>query len=1152
MTQYGAAIGGRGLYINSRFQFAPEGRLPHFALEYSDTLEWPVLRLLRPAFKDEELYIDRLSFDNYYKAALSRVDADSTDMKEPAIDPDSSVLTLAHSNCNSLRRRCWDGTLRSYLRKVNADILFFTEVKSSFHNLLTFPGVMQMFDDFGFLHRFWNEATLPNAGYSGVAMCSKIRPLNHCFGLGDPSLDCEGRTFTAAFPHFTVVLSYVPCTGMFDQFTEKRKSYNAKMRTHLTAIQRTTDNVIWLGDLNVAHLDNDAYAPDLNLPGTLKWERDDFQKTLTEHNLVDAYKHCHPTESEHHMTYYENKRYSDTGYGLRLDYMLVTPSLLPHVVDTAVIHPYRGSDHLPMSLTLRLPKVVLPYPEDRAVPMIFGRRGYQRDPPDGLTWTSSKPPTELPMQLPKPTRKRKAAKSQLMTIVASVLSLEMVYKLRNLDSQDAIAASSLNSSDESSPSPDSYSSILHPEISTAQRLEELEHSCNSIQPLGHRAVVEDFLLDTCSVSRTQVKQLRRTTAKALNDFVAITAGALDIAEYPTVPDDFNDALTAALYMTQRHTAESYLATNGYSAAHIRQTRTLTNDALNLLLSDLADGLGLPPPPILQPDLIVSSALAATSTQDLTMDDYVSATAGAIEVPYLPLDFTLDGDSASTPFTTLADSGATFSLVSARTLQARWGSSWRDKVRIDKDAPTLKMANGTVQSTSGYVHFNVAYKGTLLHKQKFTILPDLPVPFILGVDFMTITEAQLDFKKDTIYLPNHKLTLDFKSKTIPRILAPLQLQASTGCVIPPLCSKFINSRCSESAMCTATELCTDIPQMYGFVDPYHELNSVSHLQTSKSHTYLRHGATVVMVANNSATDYLHIKTGDIVGTFEPQFEDAFASTYVNLWDTATMGENPCTCEMCVKHSSISVPSEDISSDRHTTTASSTSSSTHSVHVPSSTPAPTSASTLTAAVAPTPVSSLDTSASTLAAAVAPTSVSGLEQLLHMTAAASITTRPTTKVPVRSSKASTSPPNSRLENPDFDPYLEHPAELAIDYLHSLGYTRLDADKLTLEEIMKTLSFFPIDDVKYLDSTADPEVGEQGMTALRRLLIKNMDTFSVNNNSPPIARGVEYNVHFKGDPKLVKPVKMGVRRTSPEDRQIISDHTQEMLSDDNINEMY
>jgi exodeoxyribonuclease III len=401
-----------------------------------------------------------------------------------------------------------DGTLRSYLRKVDADILFFTEVKSSFHNLVTFPVVMQMFDDFGFPYRYWNEATIPHAGYSGVAMCSKIKPKYHSFGLGDPSLDCEGRTLTAAFPHFTVVLSYVPCSGMAEQFTEKRQKYNSQLRTHLATIQRTTENVIWLGDLNVAHLDNDAYTPNLKMPGTLQWEKDAFQKTLTENNLVDVYKLMHPDDTTNHLTYFENQEYFDKKYGLRLDYMLVTPSLVPYIVDTTVLHPYRGSDHLPMSLTLQLPKIVMPYREDQAVPMIFSRRGFQQKPPNGTTWTSVKPDTTTPQKLP--TQKKKntplssATNSKLMHIVATMLSMEMIAKLRNADSPDTVSASSVLLPGADPPDSYAYSSVLNPDVSSAERLQDLEDSCETIPPLGHRAVVEDFLLDTCNVPYARV------------------------------------------------------------------------------------------------------------------------------------------------------------------------------------------------------------------------------------------------------------------------------------------------------------------------------------------------------------------------------------------------------------------------------------------------------------------------------------------------------------------------------------------------------------------------------------------------------------------------------------------------------------------------
>jgi hypothetical protein len=103
--------------------------------------------------KGEELYLDRAAFDKYYTAALEREDNVDSQPDTRSSGSDTSRTTLAHSNCISIRRRCMDGTLRSYLRKANADMLYSTEIKSSFHNLLTFPVLPQMFDDFGYLYR---------------------------------------------------------------------------------------------------------------------------------------------------------------------------------------------------------------------------------------------------------------------------------------------------------------------------------------------------------------------------------------------------------------------------------------------------------------------------------------------------------------------------------------------------------------------------------------------------------------------------------------------------------------------------------------------------------------------------------------------------------------------------------------------------------------------------------------------------------------------------------------------------------------------------------------------------------------------------------------------------------------------------------------
>jgi hypothetical protein len=174
-------------------------------------------------------------------------------------------------------------------------------------------------------------------------------------------------------------------------------------------------------------------------------------------------------------------------------------------------------------------------------------------------------------------------------------------------------------------------------------------------------------------------------------------------------------LGAALYITQRSTAENFLLHNGYTQTHIVQTRSLTIPEFNKLLADLAHGLGVSDPPSINTTEIVEAAMVAAAITKVTPPDNVIATAGAMEVPYFPLKFTMQGDTIPKQCLTLADSGATFSLVSVRTLKSLWGYKWKDKVQHDDIPQTLKMANGTIQKTHGFVYFTVAHEDTVLHK-----------------------------------------------------------------------------------------------------------------------------------------------------------------------------------------------------------------------------------------------------------------------------------------------------------------------------------------------------------------------------------------------------------------------------------------------------
>ena len=57
-------------------------------------------------------------------------------------------------------------------------------------------------------HQLWNPAE--KAGYSGVLILSRVRPLSTSVGIGWPEHDREGRVCTMEFEGFYLVNCYTP------------------------------------------------------------------------------------------------------------------------------------------------------------------------------------------------------------------------------------------------------------------------------------------------------------------------------------------------------------------------------------------------------------------------------------------------------------------------------------------------------------------------------------------------------------------------------------------------------------------------------------------------------------------------------------------------------------------------------------------------------------------------------------------------------------------------------------------------------------------------------------------------------------------------------------------------------------------------------
>ena len=196
----------------------------------------------------------------------------------------------------------------------------------------------------------WNPAE--RKGYSGVATFCKDQPLAITKGLGNDRFDPEGRVIQTRHPGFVLFNIYFP-NGQRDQ---ERLDYKLDFYAHLLELcDRMHDDgeqIVITGDFNTAHNEIDLKNPkeNVNTSGFMPVERVWIDKYL-EHGFVDAYRQLYPDRVEYTWWTYR-LRARQRGIGWRLDYFLVSESLMPKVQDVVVHGDVLGSDHCPVSMII--------------------------------------------------------------------------------------------------------------------------------------------------------------------------------------------------------------------------------------------------------------------------------------------------------------------------------------------------------------------------------------------------------------------------------------------------------------------------------------------------------------------------------------------------------------------------------------------------------------------------------------------------------------------------------------------------------------------------------------------------------------------------------------------------------------------------------
>lgn len=257
-------------------------------------------------------------------------------------------------NVNGIRAVHRKGLFLPFMKEHKPDILCLQETKA-------LQGQAEI--DLSGYEEYWNSAE--RKGYSGTAIFSKIKPLSVVFGLpekiaqkfglvedgyGDPNK--EGRVVAAEFEKFFVVTVYTPnAKDDLSRIPLRHKQWDPAFLAYCKELEKTKP-VIFCGDLNVAHAEDDLANPKPNIgkKGFTDEEREGFQNFI-DAGFVDTFRMFYQGNGYYTWwSHFANSRARNVGW--RIDYVLVSSSLKEKIKKAFILPEVMGSDHCPVGIEL--------------------------------------------------------------------------------------------------------------------------------------------------------------------------------------------------------------------------------------------------------------------------------------------------------------------------------------------------------------------------------------------------------------------------------------------------------------------------------------------------------------------------------------------------------------------------------------------------------------------------------------------------------------------------------------------------------------------------------------------------------------------------------------------------------------------------------
>lgn len=256
-------------------------------------------------------------------------------------------------NVNGIRAVERKGLLRPFLREHNPDILCLQETKAMREQVeIDLPNYIE----------YWHSAE--KKGYSGTAIFSKTEALSTRNGFlpsvskkyapladkyGDP--EKEGRVLTAEYPDFYIVTVYTPNAKDDLSRVPLRLAWDSAFLSHCQELEKKKP-IVFCGDLNVAHTEDDLARPKENMgkKGFTEEERTGFQNFVNA-GFIDTFRIF--TQGNGYYTWWAHWGGArERNVGWRIDYFLVSEKMKDRVKKAFILQSVMGSDHCPVGIEI--------------------------------------------------------------------------------------------------------------------------------------------------------------------------------------------------------------------------------------------------------------------------------------------------------------------------------------------------------------------------------------------------------------------------------------------------------------------------------------------------------------------------------------------------------------------------------------------------------------------------------------------------------------------------------------------------------------------------------------------------------------------------------------------------------------------------------